>query len=1365
MKHIIIIGILAVAGISMKAQPTWTSLNSGDWQNPAIWTTSGGANGAPPPTLSSNMKVIVSGHAITQYSSHIQINNEARLEIINGGRLRVFNYMLYQNGANTVFKIENGSFEASGSSYSTQYIRLEYGTVEWSDAIVRSGGLMYSGGIKASLSNTCVSSASWMQWSGIGTSSNFSTMNNVGLFAGTHSQNADQIVITNSYINLNAAKFFTGSPGNLNLVSSTLQGSIFSIFLASGQINTNGLLGTPSLGYWCASITPNLNTFSGNRIQNCQISYAQPCGPQQPPCDVSVTKLASNQAPAAGQQMNFQLKVANNSPFTARSIRVHDLIPAGYELLNVNPQVGSWNNPYWIIGDLGSYAEVQAIVYVRVKSSGNYTNTASLSPTGSYYTDLVTANNQSSVTPNVQATSDLQITKVVDNQYPQVNQNVTYTIQVKNNGPGIPANITVADFLPSGLQYYSHNVNMGSYSPPTWTISGFQLNPGQTATLSLVARVLPNGNYVNSATVQSELTDPNTANNTASVEIFPLKADLELSITADNMQPLTGSNVTLTLQVKNNGPSNASQIQVSYPFPSGLQFVSATPAQGTAGSSSWNVGTLNQGATTNLNLIAKVMPTGNYTFLAFANAPLHDPNTANNQASLTLQPVQNCDLKIQKTVTQATPMYGSLVLFNINVWNQSISNATGVIVTDELPSGYTFVDAQTNYGSWSGPQWNIGNMPGGSSANMQITAIVNTTGDYTNIATISGNQPDPDPSNNTASASVSPILTSDLSLSISPSNPNPTVGEEITYTIVARNFGPNLATGTLANFNWPLSVFVSAIASNGTYSNGQWLIGDMFSSNSDTLTVVLRPQMPGMFAIQGNISCTNGDHHLLNNNPVVHLIVQNAIDLLITKQVSNPTPNVGSNINFQILIGNTGNLEATNVVVVEDIPDGYELVSFNVTDGTWSAPNWTIPLLLPGQARTMVLTVKVLPSGHYINTVTASASQTDPNPGNNIAVAEVFPIPLNGPTANNDIATGIKNQPLDINVLTNDLPGDAPINPASVEIVEGTTPNPSTQGSLSVDPATGLITFLPAQNFTGTVITQYSIRDMNNIPAQAQLTINIIEPLTNYYPANGTGTLAFEDLWPGKGDYDFNDLVVDYRFELISDLSNHMVSAIATFVLKAFGASFENGFGFQLSDIIDPSDLTVTGHGLTDNIITNDANGTEAGQSKPTIIVFDNAFTHMPHPGIGIGVNTTPDAPYVQPVTFTINIQFKPDTYSYNDLDISNFNPFIIVNKNRGHEVHLPNYPPTDLVDPSLFGQWEDASDPSNGKYYVTVNNLPWAINIYESFDYPIEKQDILSVHLKFAEWAMSGGVQFPDWYKSLTGYRNESLIYKVPVE
>jgi hypothetical protein len=31
------------------------------------------------------------------------------------------------------------------------------------------------------------------------------------------------------------------------------------------------------------------------------------------------------------------------------------------------------------------------------------------------------------------------------------------------------------------------------------------------------------------------------------------------------------------------------------------------------------------------------------------------------------------------------------------------------------------------------------------------------------------------------------------------------------------------------------------------------------------------------------------------------------------------------------------------------------------------------------------------------------------------------------------------------------------------------------------------------------------------------------------------GTLAYEDLWPSKGDYDFNDLVVDYDFNIVKN--------------------------------------------------------------------------------------------------------------------------------------------------------------------------------------------------------------------------------------
>ncbi|MBK9291376.1 MAG: LruC domain-containing protein [Bacteroidetes bacterium] len=312
--------------------------------------------------------------------------------------------------------------------------------------------------------------------------------------------------------------------------------------------------------------------------------------------------------------------------------------------------------------------------------------------------------------------------------------------------------------------------------------------------------------------------------------------------------------------------------------------------------------------------------------------------------------------------------------------------------------------------------------------------------------------------------------------------------------------------------------------------------------------------------------------------------------------------------------------------------------------------------------------------------------------------------------------------------------------------------------SVQVDPINGPVT----------VIIPFRSKDNAGFESSSTGTVSLpftgeYIPVDNFFPATGYGTLAFEDLWPGKGDYDFNDLVLDYRFELVSNTGNYVDLIIGKFKIRAFGASFENGFGFQLSSNINADDLFVEGTSLTENYISLNANGTEAGQSKPTIIVYDNAYNEMPYPGTGIGVNTDPSASYVEPVELEIRIYLPANTYTAAQVDIGNFNPFIIVNNVRSHEVHLPYYPPTDLADMSLFGQWEDDSNPATGRWYVTDKNHPWAINIYESFDYPIEKQDILGVHLKFAEWAMSGGVQFPDWYKNLPGYRNSSLIYQVP--
>ena len=68
----------------------------------------------------------------------------------------------------------------------------------------------------------------------------------------------------------------------------------------------------------------------------------------------------------------------------------------------------------------------------------------------------------------------------------------------------------------------------------------------------------------------------------------------------------------------------------------------------------------------------------------------------------------------------------------------------------------------------------------------------------------------------------------------------------------------------------------------------------------------------------------------------------------------------------------------------------------------------------------------------------------------------------------------------------------------------------------------------------------------------------------NYFFNEGSyGTLAFEDMWPSMGDYDFNDAVINYNFNQITNGDNDLVEINAEFKLMAHGAYFHNGFGFQ----------------------------------------------------------------------------------------------------------------------------------------------------------------------------------------------------------
>ncbi len=256
------------------------------------------------------------------------------------------------------------------------------------------------------------------------------------------------------------------------------------------------------------------------------------------------------------------------------------------------------------------------------------------------------------------------------------------------------------------------------------------------------------------------------------------------------------------------------------------------------------------------------------------------------------------------------------------------------------------------------------------------------------------------------------------------------------------------------------------------------------------------------------------------------------------------------------------------------------------------------------------------------------------------------------------------------------------------------------------------------------------------------------------------GTAVYEDLWPGKGDYDVNDLVMAYKFKLVTNNENKVTDIVIKLLVKAVGASFKNGFGIQF-DNLAPSDIaSVTGSNLQRNYITLASNGVEAGQSKAVVIAFDDADNVIHRAGSSFFFNTEHNAPVGTADTVTLNIHLAVPMLS-TVVGTPPYNPFLIRNLERQAEIHLPNYVPTSLAtDCSYFGTVDDNSIPAFGRYYKTVTNLPWALNIPVTFDYPWEKTSILDAYNYFAAWAQSDGVLHPDWYLDLSGYRNSANIW-----
>ena len=272
--------------------------------------------------------------------------------------------------------------------------------------------------------------------------------------------------------------------------------------------------------------------------------------------------------------------------------------------------------------------------------------------------------------------------------------------------------------------------------------------------------------------------------------------------------------------------------------------------------------------------------------------------------------------------------------------------------------------------------------------------------------------------------------------------------------------------------------------------------------------------------------------------------------------------------------------------------------------------------------------------------------------------------------------------------------------------------------------------FMDDQNFTDVVFSLKANPEITNVPPVDEDLNTTIEK---------TGVYAFEDEWPKAGDYDMNDVLVQYTYQKVFNIFNEILSESFTFkTLYNKSTVFTNGLGFILSNEGNAQSIEYFIRKENEKDFTVASGADKFTRESNAIILTDN-------------VKTNPNAEY--------KVTFKYGDKNSNKKQETSIDAFIYRPSKEGNrlEVHCPMKKPTSKVDTSLFGQYEDCSKPNEGIYYVSnqENIYPFAFYLsnanandiaeLKNFD-KNEKKSISEIYPKFIDWAKYG--TNADWYK-----------------
>jgi hypothetical protein len=225
----------------------------------------------------------------------------------------------------------------------------------------------------------------------------------------------------------------------------------------------------------------------------------------------------------------------------------------------------------------------------------------------------------------------------------------------------------------------------------------------------------------------------------------------------------------------------------------------------------------------------------------------------------------------------------------------------------------------------------------------------------------------------------------------------------------------------------------------------------------------------------------------------------------------------------------------------------------------------------------------------------------------------------------------------------------------------------------------------------------------------------------------------FEDLWPTKGDFDFNDFIINTNYSFKRGIDNFI-----TEITGMYNAEWSNpdyGLGFELFEV--KGAYLIYHDNLIEEVVGGD---------------MEKSMNN----GINVLTEATKNGKISK--RFTIKIR---------EGNLSDFVliPFLYRLDDNFHQVRPFGTPPTQLQKMELFKSGDDDSPnswqwtkgmkfkyPLEGKraFYRTCENYSWCVQFMaKSFVKPAEEQSIIESYPRFKEWVQSCGLSDYDWYNN----------------